>query len=351
MAKQSGKLDLSTLAYYGRNFIKYGAIGLVFFMVARFTFTAAWQLYRSLNPPGPPPPTMGFGQLPEIVFPQQTNDERPVEFVLETVGQRFPSFPSQLPVYEVPAFAPDLLALDRAKQHAAQLGFLFEPEKISTQIYRWRQRSPFPASLEINIVNNTYQMQSDWASSVELLDKKFIPDERQAASELRTILRNLDLASPDVATTAPKITYLRALAGETKQVSSINEADFVQADIYRITPSGLLAITHQANHGVIRAVFSGSRQVGERLLSFTSNYFPVNWSRPETYPTQTAQQAWNQLLAGEGYVVNPVVGDKAVVRYVYLAYFEPLEPGTFFQPVYVFEGDNGFQAIVSAIDY
>lgn len=349
MAKATSGSTLSTWSQYGRNAIKYGAIGIVLLIVARFTLSTGMQIYKALNPPGPPPPTMGFGQLPTPTFPVQLPNERPSTFVLETVGQRFPSFGTQIPVYYIPGYEPDLLALDQAKEKAAQLGFLFEPEKVSNQVYRWRQQTPLPATLEMDIVNKTFDLETDWASSVTLLDKKFIPDEKQVTSELRTLLRTIGLTELDVATASPQITYLRALAGETKEANSISEADFVQADLYRVAPADLRSVTATPDQGVIRVIFSGSRNTGERVLSFQSHYYPVTWSDPQTYPLQSASQAWEQLLAGQGYVTRKGK-DTVSVRSVSLAYYEPPTPDAFYQPVYVFEGDNGFQALVPALD-
>ncbi len=349
MAKAQNKSNLSTWAHYGRSAVKYGLIGIVFLIVARFTLTTTISIYKALNPPGPPPPTMGFGKLPTPSFPAQLPEDRPEEIKLETIGQRLPDFGTQMPVYLVPGNELDLLALDRAKTKASQLGFLFEPEKISSTVYRWRQQNPLPATLEINIVDNLFDLETDWASSVPLLDKKFIPDERQAASELRTLLRSINLSNPDVATASPKVKYLRALAGETKEANSISEADFVQADLYRNIPNGLPTVTHIPDHGVIRVVFSGSRSPGERILLFKSLYFPVLWETPQTYPLQPTRQAWEQLLSGQGYVTRK--GSETVaVRNVYLAYYEPPAANSYFQPVYVFEGDHGFQALVPALD-
>ena len=215
MANAPERTDLSTWSHYGRSAIKYGLIGLVLLIVARFTISTTIQIYRTLNPPGPPPPTMGFGKLTPPSFPAQLPDDRPESIVLETIGQRLPGYGTQVEVYYVPGYEPDLLALDRAKQKAAQLGFLFEPEKVSNQIYRWRQQAPLPATLEIDTVNNLFDLETDWASSVTLLDKKFIPDERQAASELRTLLRNVNLSNPDVATATPRVRYC-APAGNKK---------------------------------------------------------------------------------------------------------------------------------------
>lgn len=348
--QKNSHLDLDRMAELGRNAIKYGVIGLVLYIVLRFSWSTATNIYLQLNPPGPPAPTMGFGRLPKPDFPAQLAQERPDEIVLETVGQRFPGFGTQIPVYYVPESTPDLLALDRAKQKAATLGFLFEPEKVTSRLYRWRRTTPLPAILEMDIVDGTFEMNVDWASSVSLLEKKIIPDERQANNELRSTLRKVNLFSEDLATASAKVTFLRALAGQTKQANSINEADFVRADLYRSVPNGLDTVTSEYQHGVIRALFSGSREQGERLLYLQSSYLPVNWQRPETYPLQSAAEAWQQLLAGEGYITNAGNDVEAVVRSVRLAYFEPMQDDSYFQPVFVFEGDDDFQALVPALN-
>lgn len=345
----SSNWNLDLWAQRGRQFVKYGIIGLIAFIILRFVFSSARNIYLQLNPPPPPPPTMGFGQLPKPSFPAQLANQRPQEFQLDTVGKRFPKFPESIEVYYVPGSQPDLLALDRAKRYASQLGFVFDPEKVSDRVYRWRRTNPLPATLEMDIVDQTFEMDVDWASSVNLLEKKILPDEKQAANELRTLMREVNLYRVDVATASPEITFLKALAGQTKPATSISEADFVRTDLYRAVPNGFSGITDRFQVGVIRALFSGSRDQGERVLYFSSSYLPVDWENPQTYPLQTAAEAWQQLLAGEGYVINLPASKKAVVRSARLAYYEPAEGDSYYQPVYVFEGDNQFQAIVTAL--
>ena len=341
---------LSDISYYGRQAVKVGLLFFVLFTVGRVFLASAVDLYRRLNPPPPAPPTRGFGLLPAPAFPNQTMADRPQQFRLETVGQALPTFGDQAPVFFMPSAQASLVAVDRAKEKASALTFQLAPEKVSNTLYRWRRTSPIPATLEIDAVYGTINLKVDWPSTPALLEKKLIPTPQSLTTETRTLLRNLQFDQPDIATASPQITYIKALGGEVRAVSSVSEADFVRVDLFRSTPTGRPTITHQKGRGVIQVLYSGSRDEGERILSLDSSYAPVDQTVFETYPLQSPVAAWQQLQAGQGYVSDKGIDPTAVIRSLSLAYYEPATPQNYFQPVYVFEGDQGFQALVPAID-
>ena len=81
------------------------------------------------------------------------------------------------------------------------------------------------------------------------------------------------------------------------------------------------------------------------------NYTQVEYEQFETYPIISGDVAWQKLIDGQGYTaVAPENGSEAVVRRVGLAYYDSLDNQQYLQPIYVFEGDGGFVAYVSAID-
>ncbi len=346
---QSG-ISLSAIATQARQGLKI-AIGVFFlFVVGRVVLEWSIATYKRLNPPPPAPPTYGFQLLPQIEFPNQSATARPKNIVLDTVGKGLPDYGIKSNVYMIPAAQPNLLALDRAKQQASALGFIAAPEKVSSNLYRWRRSEPIPATLEIDIVHSTLKMRADWGSSIDLLSRKEIPAPRQLDAELKSILRAANVLSDDLATATAQITYVRAVGGEVREAPSISDADFVQADFFRSTPHGYPGVTSERDHGVIRIMLSGSRRQGERLLLLEAQYYPVMWINPETYPLQSAKQALQALQAGGGFITKPVQGDTATIRNVYLGFYEPTTPQSFYQPVYVFEGDDEFQAIIPALD-
>src|SRR5688572_21142643 len=125
----SNTTSLSLIASYARQGLKFGLIFVVLFIVGRWALDFSVTVYKSLNPPPPEPPTMAFGLLPALQFPNQSESDRPKTFVLDTVGQGLPDYGIKLPVYFMPTAQPNLLALDRAREQASALEFVLPPEK------------------------------------------------------------------------------------------------------------------------------------------------------------------------------------------------------------------------------
>lgn len=344
--------SLSQVSASGRKLVIFIALFLVVIVVGRSVLGFAVNTYKTLNPPPTPAPTMGFNRIPEPAFPAQLAEDRPSTYEIGTVGNRFPQYDTQATVYFIPSQTPNLVALDRAKEKAALLGFLLPPENVTTDLYRWRRSAPLPSSLEMNILTGWLEMDVDWASSVTLLSKRNLPSNDAARTRSRELMRQAGILQNDIATASPQITYLRALAGELKPVSSVSEADFIRADFWRAGPFGLPTVTSTPNKGVVSVLFSGSPTQGENVLEFHSQYLPVTWTTSHTYPLISANAAFQLLQAGEGYVSQALPDGEttAIIRNIELAYYEPSLPQEYYQPVYFFTGDNGFQAIVPALN-
>ena len=93
---------------------------------------------------------------------------------------------------------------------------------------------------------------------------------------------------------------------------------------------------------------SGPKQV----IAGEYHYFPVDEGKFSTYPIKTSQIAWDELSAGGAFVASPggnSEGGAVTLRRVYLAYYDAGGYTEFFQPIVVFEGDNGFVAYVPAV--
>nr|MDQ3009040.1 hypothetical protein [bacterium] len=69
-----------------------------------------------------------------------------------------------------------------------------------------------------------------------------------------------------------------------------------------------------------------------------------------TYPLRSTESAWRIVQAGEAVIVNAGLQEHATVRSVSLGYFDSFNEQEYLQPIYIFEGDGGFMAYVSAID-
>lgn len=343
--------SLIETAHYTRKVIQYGAIGLVVLIVGRMIVGGAASYWRKLHPPPPPPPTVGFSKLPPLVFPD--TDRPQLTFTLETVSGGVPMISDRGTVYFMPVARPNLLALERATQTAASLGFIFPPEPLSERTYRFSRTSPLPSRFDIDIITGSFDLRVDWFANLAFLQQRFLPDQEQAITEVKNYLRAASLLPDDLANGEARVTPLKAFGQGYQQAVSISEANFIQVDLFR-TPLGdgiLPVITPISGEGIVRVILSGSRSQGERFVFVKYDYFPVDTTNSHTYPLRSSESAWQELQQGGGHIVSfPRDKTTVTVRTVGLGYYDAFEPQNYLQPVYIFSGDDGFLAVVPAVD-
>lgn len=349
MATHTGP-TLTDVTQVGRKTVLVAGVLLVVMVVGRFFLTSFIAFWKALNPPPPPPPTVGFGLLPVITFPDEFAQTKPLTYELETASGGFPAFPDRAQVFLIKQNTLSLLSDERARAIAAEYNFIFEPETLNATEYRWRRSQPLEAVLEVNIETLQLTLATDYLSRPELLTGETI-DEFEAVSRVKALLKRADLLGGDVATAAGEVTFLKILGGETVEAVSLSDADVLQVDLNRNPIDGEYPMyTPEGLKGTIRALVLSGLKGNDSIVELEYNYRELDYSQVHTYPLRSAQQAWQLLTAGEGYIASPSPSDTAVVRDVILAYFDSYDPQDYLQPVYVFVGDDGFLGYVPAID-
>lgn len=329
-------------------------IGLGVFMavviVGRIVLNLAITIYQALNPPPPPEPTVGFGVLPEIDFPDTTTD---ITYRLETPNGGIPSIDRvAVNVYFIMSKRSGFLDLDRAKKQAASLGYVFEPREISPAVYRWTVTDPIPGVLQMDVTRGTFTIDVSWESDPGFLNSHLLPNEDAAVKEVESILKKADSLPADMDDGETKVEFLQYSGGRMSEAASLSEADFLRVDLFRENiEEGVRIMPPDPRQGVARVLISGQRRQGTRYVSMDYRHTQIVYDRFETYPPISGVDAWNKLTSGQGYVaVEPELGTEAVVRRVSWGYYDPLdESQTFLQPIYIFEGDDGFVGYVNAI--
>ncbi len=343
--------NLTQIAYFGRQGVKFSAIALVVLIVGRVFLTAAVGYWVATHPAAPPPPTVGFGRIPGPHFPTKTQAEKPISYQLQTGKGDFPAFKDRAKVFLMVKSSPSLLADQRAKEIAANFGFLFQPNALNDRTYRWNKTTPLIATLDMDIQNYTFKMTTNYLSKPELLAQRKLPIERDAVELVKSFISTAQTIGPDIATTSGRVAYLKALGGDVSPAVSFSDADFLKVDLDRTPVDSLYPMfTPNGVDGIVHAVVSGSFQGKDGVMDIVSNYHQVDYTQVETYPLRAVNTAWQTLQAGEGYVAQKGTSDIAVVRNVVLGYYDDDQEQDYLQPVYVFTGDNGFIGYVSALD-
>lgn len=342
---------LTQTAITTRKVLKYGAISLVALFILKITWQAGKDIWRKINPPPPPPPTVAFGKLPKLKFPKNPPAGGPqLTYRLETIQGGLVKLTDASRVYLMPKNPPNLLGLDRAKQKARQMGFVTQPEKINNTLYRWATPSSPPTILEMEINSGNFYLRYQFENDQELLAGKNLPSNEQAAQEAKSFLQTNGLLVDELATGSAEFNYLKLISPNLIPAISLSEADFIRVNLFRADLDGLRIFPPNPKKALISFLFSGSRQRSKRIIEIHYTYYPIDRTTLATYPLKPIETAWQEMQSGSGYVANLGQNESQItVRKSYLAYYDSLEPQTFLQPIYVFEGDRDFFGYVPAI--
>lgn len=343
---------LTNVTYIGRQFVKFGLIGLVVLMVGRVAVNGFIAYWKATHPEPPPPPTVGFGKLPAIEFPAQSEEDKPTSYTLETATGGTPNFGDRAKVYFMPRAAASLLADQSAKETAAELGYVFEPEVLGGEIYRWSKSQPLLATLEMNIRTYNFSITTNYLSLPEVIVNANAPTGFDAVKRVKSALDSADLLPDDIATASGEIVYLKSVGGELAPAVSQSDADFVQVDLNRNPIDTVYRMyTPEGYTGVISAIVTNHFDSRDALVEVNYNYHEVDYQQVHTYPLRSSRSAWQVLQAGEGYIADKGSNDAAVIRTITLGYYDSFEEQEYLQPIYVFENpETGFIGYVSALD-
>jgi hypothetical protein len=344
---------LTETAYYTRRAIHWGILGIIGYIILRIfwgVFIAAWLI---VFPPKAPPPNHAFGMLPAVKFPDQTvaTGSARLTFTLDTIPGNVPTASETASVYFMPKNAPNLLALTKTQDFAKR--FEFDPTPIPDtlkNIYRFNDAETILRKLRFDIVSNNFIIRYAFEQDVSLFTEKNLPIPEAAISESRSIMQTNDIYPPDIASGTVTSTNLKLLSNRLIKTTSLSQADAIRIDFSRRPIGDMKIFTPEPDEGPISIIFSGSNSQKKRIVQFAYTYWPIEYGTSATYGLKKSSVAWQELQDGKGYIARyPKNGTVATVTNVYLGYFDSYEPQTYLQPIFVFEGEDGFLAYVSAI--
>lgn len=340
-------MTLTETAFQSRQAIRFGTI----FIVATIALFFSWKFihfaYRSFFPAPPPPPEIRFGKLPSLVFDPKPGIP-PLTYTLQTPTNDLPTLATQTNVFFMPTPQSSFLSLDEATKVAKSLGFSAPGTSLSEVIYRFPQ-ADVPATLDVNIVNKTLSLSYNLAQDSEPLSLHPRSNE-EALAAAKSFLIRANLLAPDLDQGKQVFEYLKSAPEFLQTVSSLSEANFIRVNFLRKDYGGLPVIGPRADRANVWLLVSGETSGPKQIIAGEYHYFPVSDTQQSTYPLKTSKQAWDELQAGKGLVISaPTSGNQVVVRRVYLGYYDSGKVQQYLEPVFVFDGDSGFRAIVPAV--
>ena len=343
-------MSLTDTAYYTRRAINWGILGVIAYILLRIFWSIFIAVFVIFFPPKAIPPNHAFGKLPTIKFPAAAPDPAKLVFQLQTIEGDVPKASESANVYFMPKKAPNLLALNNAQEFAGQLEFNPTPIQESKNIYRFNDQE-FPLRrLRYDIVSSNFIVRYAFEQDPSVFLERSFPAPDTIKQEAINMLTTYDLYNDDLSSGSPEVTYWKLNGTTLVPVGSLSQADAVRIDFFRTPIGGMKIFTASPGEAPVSLIFSGASHRKKRLLQLAYTHWPIDIQTFASYGLKTSAQAWQELQSGMGYIARyPTGGDTAVIRNVYLGYYDSYEVQTYLQPVFVFEGDNGFMAYVPAI--
>lgn len=345
--------SLTETAYYTRRAINWGILAVIAYIILRILWSLSFSLFLVLFPPKPPPPNHAFGKLPALKFPAPVaSPSGQLTFTLETIEGSVPRASESAAVYFMPKSAANLLAITRTQDFAQRLGFSPTPisEANSKNIYRFEDPEAPLRRLRYDIVSNNFILRYGFEQDTGLFAERNIPSVPEGIAEARGMLQTYNLYVPDIAGGTVKTTFLKLQDAQFIPVVSVTQADALRVDFFRKSIGNAAIVTPYPDEGSVSVIFSGSRNDKKRTLQLAYTFWPIDYQTAATYALKPSGTAWQELQSGGGYIArHPRNGTRAVIRNVSLAYYDSFEPQTYLQPVFIFEGDEGFLAYVQAV--
>lgn len=316
-------------------------LGIIIFL----GFKGGSFIQNTFFPKPAAPPEEKFGKLPNIIFPNQT--EPVPSFRINTISGLLPAFPQTLKVYKLKLNAPGITALQSARTRAASLGYSQNQQAVSQTVYRWNKASS-NSVLTYNIMSLGFSVSSNYLSNSD------IPTGEVANKEavLRTINNFIDALQTDksdIDFNNATFSYFVISSGQLVDVFSPESAQVVKIYLAQNPVDNLKIFYPTTNSSLLYFVVAKPSDM--EVVEANFNHFTPNLGESSTYPVKSADNAYEDLKSGKGYILSGSQDQIVDITDVALGYYLSDDPNqTYLMPIIVFLGKNNFTAYVSAID-
>jgi hypothetical protein len=176
--------SLTEVAYQSRRIIKYGGLSLIAFSLIWWMGSLAIKLYLVAFPPYIAP-TVRFGILPKMVFPEKEFEKK--TFSLELSNDNWPKFPDQSKVFMIYRSKSIIGALEEAKKTAKLVGFTGEPKEIRIGVYEFSDLVS-NKKMTINVLTGNFDISYPYLSDQLLLSPDDMPSKEEAVNYAKNYL-------------------------------------------------------------------------------------------------------------------------------------------------------------------
>jgi len=297
-------------------------VGLIFLTIL---FNVGVSIKQNFFPAPPPPAAAAFGKLPQIPFPPNTI-KIDFSYTINTVSGFLPTLADRANVYKMLVPQPDLLALQRAEQKAAEMDYTDTPVSLSSTLYQWYSQKNLPQTLTMDIITNNFKITSNFYQDSTVIAADKLPDETRAISMLKDFLSRGEAFSADIDETKSKVTFWNIVGNTLIPASSLSRAQVLRVDLFLKDFNNLPVLYPIPTYSIINAfIGSGPDVAGQsspEILAAEFAHQNIQEENNSSYGVKTTAQAFEDLKNGNAYFASSTPGEKKVIiKSVYLAYF------------------------------
>lgn len=338
--------SLTYTAYASRKIIKYGGFGLITFVLLWSIVSISTKAYKVAHPKYIPP-TVRYGALPKIIFPEKSFEKK--NFGFEFTDDKTPSFSDQAKVYIIYRSTTKILALEEGKEIAKQFDFENDPIEANEGIYEFKNEKT-NKTLTMNVLEGDFSLKYPYLEDQSILEAKNVPSKPKAIEIASSFLESGKKYTNDLKEGEKTVSYWKISDGTLKSVLAQSEANVAKVDFYRKDLEDKWKIVSpQVGEASVSVLISGSDDDEKQIIEANFKYADIDRESFSTYPVKTVEQAIENLKSGNYWPSIDISLKDVVIRDVTLAYYEPITLTQYLQPIYVFKGDNNFTAFVPAI--
>lgn len=326
--------------------IKWISISLASLLVLFLLLQMLLFVKNMLFPKAPPPPTVTFGALPPIVFPESVKTPK-LTYSVETVSGNLPVIPSTAKVHKISLDSPNLLALEKARAKVGNVGFSDPERKLSDTEYTWDSTTNL---LQKNIIMSTltfnFRLTSDYTTYPPLQVLGGISSEESAKDEANRFFESIEAFPVDIDDTQTRTELLTLKQDTFFPATSLSNANVVRVDFYQKNWDSLPIYYPNPPDSTINALVAPDSEILE------ANFFHQTIAeKAATYPLKTVSEAFEELKKGSAYIGRYKTDTEEIkITDAFLAYYLGDAQQEYMMPIIIFKstGDS-FYAYVSAV--
>ena len=342
-------MSLTDLSYYVRKFTPFAVFSFVVLLIFYCLFQL-FILWISANQPKITYINPIFKELKPLFLKKEATTSAGFSFTLDTVAGQPVTATESAQVFLFPPEKFQFYYLPKVYEMAKVFGF--DTEAVKHKLVNNEavfQDNKQRLSIDINTYNFRYDY--DFRKDGPLVEAAVVPDSEVAKNTAINFLKDVDRYPKELA--LGDITYIYMFYDKVASTAGVvvnpQDSNMVEVDFYRqkVGPYLPMSSTYFKSQNYVMLMTDVN---GMKVVSAQVKFFETSPTEIGVYPLISGQRAYEKLLSGQGILVSAGTGKKNIsIKTMSLGYFDPDVYQDYFQPIYVFTGDNDFVSYVPAV--